>query len=43
MNELLGSREEFYLRSEVVVDTDDRTPDQVARDVVELARSRAGW
>lgn len=43
LRELLAAREEFYQRAEVAVDTDDRAPDQVAREVVQLARSRAGW
>jgi shikimate kinase len=43
MIELLGAREEFYLRSEATVDTDGQTPEEVAREVVKLARSRAGW
>jgi shikimate kinase len=43
LRELLDAREEFYQRAEVSVDTDDRTPEQVAVDVVQLARSRAGW
>ena len=43
LRELLGAREEFYQRAEVGVDTDDRGPEEVAREVVKLARSRAGW
>ena len=43
MRELLDVRAEFYARSEVTVDTDDRTPDDVAREVAKLARSKAGW
>jgi shikimate kinase len=41
--ELLSAREEFYQRAEVTVDTDHRGPEDVALEVVKLARSRAGW
>jgi shikimate kinase len=43
LRELLAAREEFYQRAEVSVDTDDRSPEQVALELVKLARSRAGW
>ena len=43
LRELLAAREEFYQRAEVTVDTDHRSPEDVAVDVVKLARSRAGW
>jgi shikimate kinase len=43
MRELLGARESFYRRAEVTVDTNDRTAEQVADEVVKLARSRGGW
>ncbi len=43
MRELLDARAEFYERSEVIVDTDNRTPAEVAREVAKLARSKAGW
>ena len=43
LRDLLAAREEFYQQAEVSVDTDERTPDQVAQEVVKLARSRAGW
>lgn len=43
LRDLLAAREEFYRRAEVSVDTDDHAPEQVAREIVKLARSRAGW
>ncbi len=43
MRELLASRHAFYEAAEAVVDTDHRSVVQVAEDLVELARSRAGW
>ena len=43
MRELLASRHAFYEAAEAVVDTDHRSVSKVAEDLVELARSRAGW
>jgi len=41
--ELETARAPYHARAEAAVDTDGRSPAQVARDVVALARSRAGW
>lgn len=43
MKELLHEREARYLEAEAQVETDRRTPDQVAAEVVRLARTGAGW
>jgi shikimate kinase len=43
IRELLARREPFYLRAEAVVATDGRVPEEVAREVATLARSKAGW
>lgn len=43
MRALLGEREPRYLEADAVVETDRRTPQQVAADVVRLARNGAGW
>lgn len=41
--QLLEQREKAYLEAAVRVSTDGRTPDQVAEEVVKLARTRGGW
>jgi shikimate kinase len=43
MRQLLGAREPHYLQAEVQVDTERRTPEQVAAEVVRLAHTGAGW
>ncbi len=43
MRHLLREREPFYLKSHAQVDTNRKTPEQVAREVVRLAQSSAGW
>lgn len=43
MRALLAAREPFYLAAHARVATDRRAPDEVARDVVLLARNHAGW
>jgi len=43
MRELLAAREEFYLRAEAAVDTNGLAAKDVAAQVVQLARSKAGW
>lgn len=43
MRELLKEREPHYLKADAQVETDRRTPHQVAADVIRLARTAAGW
>jgi shikimate kinase len=43
MRELLVARETFYRRADATVETDERSVDEVADDIVLLARSQAGW
>jgi len=43
MRELLHDREAAYLEADATVETDRRSAADVAKDVVSLARSRAGW
>lgn len=43
MRELLEAREPFYRRADATVDTERKTAEQVAAEVVRLARSGAGW
>ena len=43
MTDLLGARAPFYERCEARVDAAGGSPEAVAREVVRLARSRAGW
>jgi shikimate kinase len=43
MRELLKERESSYLKADAAVDTDRRTPEQVAGEVARLAQRRAGW
>ena len=40
---LLKEREPFYLQADAEVKSDVRTPEQVAEEVVALARANAGW
>lgn len=40
---LADARAESYARADAEVDTTGRTPDEVAAEVVRLARSGAGW
>jgi len=43
MRELLKEREEAYLKAHEKVDTDRKTPAQVAQEIARLAQSGAGW
>lgn len=43
MRELLTAREPFYAQAHATVLTEAKNPDQVAGEVVRLARSSAGW
>lgn len=43
MQRLLAEREVFYHRADAIVGTDGCAAEEVARQVVTLARSRAGW
>ena len=43
MRVLLKERESAYLQADAKVETDRRTPAQVAQDVFSLARTGAGW
>ena len=43
MRELLERREPFYVRAEASVATDGLRREDVAREIVKLARSKAGW
>lgn len=43
MHELLKTREPFYTQAHATVQTEGRTAEQVAVDVVRLAQTRAGW
>jgi shikimate kinase len=43
MRQLLRAREPFYRRAHAQVDTDRRSVEQVAGEVVRLAQSSAGW
>lgn len=43
MRNLLKEREPYYSRADAEVKTDTKTAPQVAGDVVDLARQRAGW
>ena len=43
MRDLLKERDPFYVRAHATVDADRKTAEQVAQDVVALARTRAGW
>ena len=43
MRELLKAREPFYKQAHTTVQTEGRTAEQVAVDVVRLAQTSAGW
>jgi shikimate kinase len=43
MRQLLTEREPFYRTAHAAVDSDRKTPPQVASEVVRLAQSSAGW
>ena len=43
MRNLIKEREPFYARADAKVETDKKTPDQIAAEVVRLAQTGAGW
>jgi shikimate kinase len=43
MRDLIKERESFYMKADAKVETDRKTPQQVAAEVVRLARQGAGW
>jgi shikimate kinase len=43
MRHLIKEREPFYARADAKVETDKKTPDQIAAEVVRLAQTGAGW
>src|SRR6266581_5476408 len=43
MRVLIKEREPFYLKADAKVETDNKTPEQVAAEVVRLAQTGAGW
>ena len=43
MRQLLKEREPFYLKAHTQLDTERKTAEEVAREVVRLAQSSAGW
>ena len=43
MARLLETREPFYARAHVTVSTEEKTPPEVADQVAQLARTKAGW
>lgn len=43
MRQLLKEREPAYLKADEKIDTDRKTPAQVATEVVRLAQTKAGW
>ncbi|HVH10902.1 MAG TPA: shikimate kinase [Gemmatimonadales bacterium] len=43
MRQLFKEREPFYKRAHAAVDTERRTPAEVASEVIRLAQSSAGW
>jgi len=43
MRQLLRDREPFYVQADAQVETDKRRAEEVAADVVRLARTRGGW
>jgi shikimate kinase / 3-dehydroquinate synthase len=43
MRELLQAREPFYQQAHTKVQTEGRTAEQVAADVIRLAQTGAGW
>jgi shikimate kinase len=43
MRVLIKEREPFYLKADAKVETDKKTPEQVAAEVVRLAQTSGGW
>jgi shikimate kinase len=43
LRHMLKDREPYYLRAEAEIKCDIKTPEQVADDLVALARANAGW
>jgi len=43
MRTLLKERDPFYTRADAKVETDKKTPEQVAAEVIRLAQTGAGW
>jgi len=43
MKVLIKDREPFYLKADAKVETDKKTPEQIAAEVVRLAQTSAGW
>lgn len=43
MRTLIKEREPFYSRADAKVETDKKTPEQVAAEVIRLAQTSAGW
>jgi shikimate kinase len=43
MRELSKAREPFYAQAHVTVQTEAKTPDQIAAEVIRLAQTSAGW
>jgi len=43
LRELLAVREPRYLEADAIVDTEGKTPSEVAKTVVQLARRDGGW
>jgi shikimate kinase len=43
MRQLLREREPFYVKADATVEADRKAAAKVAEEVVQLARSRAGW
>ena len=43
MRDLIKEREPFYNKADAKVETDRKAPQQVAAEVVRLARQGAGW
>ena len=43
MRDLLRDRETAYQAADATIDTDGRGPADVAAEIVNLARARAGW
>ena len=43
MRNLIKDREPFYTRADAKVETDKKTPEQVAAEVIRLAQTSAGW
>jgi len=43
MKVLIKDREPFYMKADAKVETDKKTPEQIAAEVVRLAQTSAGW